>query len=902
MLSDVLYRLRSLFRRQRAEAELEDELRFHFQQQVEKHRQAGLDENEARRRARLAFGGADQIKEECREARGVLLLENTLQDLVYALRTLRNKPVFSAVAVLTLALGVGANTAMFSIVNAVLLRPLPYADSARLVRVIFSQPGIGMRDVPFSVPELEDLRTRAGIFEYASAMGRGSANLTGGKQPERLEMVVATPDYFALLGVTPQIGRLYGPRDFVPGFAPVTVISDAVWRRSYGGDPNAIGKTVWLDNDPYTIIGVLPPGFRHPDRGDSRQTVEIWTTAGFSGDPVPKPARGTRFIPTAIARLKPGITLRQAQVRLAAMAVEIRRDFPGDYPAQAKWTIEIQPLQEAIVGNVRPMLLVLFGAVVLIVLIVSLNIANLLLARASGRQHELAVRFALGAGSGRIVRQMLTESVLLSLIGGGVGAVTAVASLKLITGVLPAAIPRLNEISMDWVVLAFAFLTSLLTGVLFGLAPAIQAVKSSLVQGIREGSRGAGSGVKAGRLRDALIVSELAIAVVLMIGAGLLLRTFEDLVHQNPGFNPAQVVAADVTLPEPNDPKLDPYLDMTRQNAFRREVLRRVNAIPGVQLAAITSDLPATPQADTNALAIEDRPADSSQNLHADLIRISPDYFKVMQVPLVRGRFFTEGDSEGKQLVAIVDESTARRYWPGRDPIGRRIRWGQDRKRPWLTIAGIVKDMKNDGLDIDGVPHVYVSNYQSNGDSVYNAVNRTFSVVLRTSLPAAQLEPRIRHEIQSIDPGLPVAKVASMNEVIGHSLASRRFSAVLVGGFALVALLLASTGVYGLLAYMVGQRSPEIAIRIALGARGAEILKMILARGVVLAGAGTVAGLALAAAAASLMANLLYGVRPHDPLVFLTVPVVLFAVAVLASYVPAHRATQVDPITALRDA
>lgn len=554
------------------------------------------------------------------------------------------------------------------------------------------------------------------------------------------------------------------------------------------------------------------------------------------------------------------------------------------------------------VGNVRPMILVLFGAVVLIVFIISLNIANLLLARASGRQHELTVRFALGATRGRIVRQMLTESLLLSMIGGGAGVLIAMASLKLIPGVLPAAIPRLNEVSVDWVVLTFAFLTSVLIGVLFGLAPAIQSAKVSLASRIREGSRGSGTGTKTGRLRDALIVSELAIAVVLMIGAGLLLHTFENLIHQNLGFNATQVVAAGVTLPMPNDPKLDPYLDMTRQTVFRRELLRRVLAIPGVQLAAIASDLPTTPQVNTNALVVEDRPAESSRSLRAELTRISPDYFKVMQVPLVRGRFFTEGDSEGKQLVAIVDESTARRYWPGRDPIGRRIRWGQDRKRPWLTIAGIVKDMKNDGLDIDGVPHVYVSNYQSNGDSVYNAVNRTFSVVLRTSLPAAQLEPRIRHEIQSIDPGLPVAKVASMNEVIGHSLASRRFSAVLVGGFALVALLLASTGVYGLLAYMVGQRSPEIAIRIALGARGAEILKMILARGVVLAGAGTVAGLALAAAAASLMANLLYGVRPHDPLVFLTVPLVLFAVALLASYVPAHRATQVDPITALRDA
>ena len=895
-----LAQIANLFRFRAAEREMTREIEAHLMLLEENFRVRGLPPHEARLAALRAYGGVEQAKELHREARSLVWLEHFAKDLHYGVRNLARAPGFTATAVFTLALGIGANTAMFSIVNAVLLRSLPYADSGRLVRVVFSEPGVGLRDVPFSVPELEDLRTRAGIFEYASAMGRTSSNLTGGTQPERLEMIVSTPDYFSLLGVTPQIGRLFGRQDFALGFAPVTVISDAVWRRSYGGDPHVIGKTVWLDNDPYTIIGVLPPGFRHPDKGGSRQPVEIWFTAGFAGDPAPKPSRRTRFIPTAIARLRPGITLQQAQARMAATAVEIQRDFPGDYPAEAKWTIELQSLQEAMVGNVRPMILVLFGAVVLIVFIISLNIANLLLARASGRQHELTVRFALGATRGRIVRQMLTESLLLSMIGGGAGVLIAMASLKLIPGVLPAAIPRLNEVSIDWVVLTFAFLTSVLIGVLFGLAPAIQSAKVSLASRIREGSRGSGTGTKTGRLRDALIVSELAIAVVLMIGAGLLLHTFENLIHQNLGFNATQVVAAGVTLPMPNDPKLDPYLDMTRQTVFRRELLRRVLAIPGVQLAAIASDLPTTPQVNTNALVVEDRPAESSRSLRAELTRISPDYFKVMQVPLVRGRFFTDGDSHGKQLVAIVDESTTRRYWPDRDPIGRRLRWGQDVKLPWLTIVGIVRDMKNDGLDMDGVPHVYTSNYQSNNGSG-DAASRSFSVVLRTSLPATELEPQIRHEIQSIDPGLPVSNVASMNEVIDRSLASHRFSAVLVGGFALVALLLASTGVYGLLAYMVGQRSSEIAIRIALGARDTEVLKMILTKGIILAGAGTIAGLAFAAATASLMANLLYGVRPHDPLVFLSVPLLLFAVAVLASYVPARRATQVDPVTALRD-
>jgi predicted permease len=691
---------------------------------------------------------------------------------------------------------------------------------------------------------------------------------------------------------------LFGPQDFALGFAPVSVISDSVWRRSYGADPGVLGRTLHLDNDPYTIVGVLPPDFRHPG-GASWRDVEIWQTAGFSADPAPAPKRGTRFIPAAVGRIKPGLTLKQAQARLTAMSIEIRRDFPADYPPQAQWTIEIQPLQEFLVGNVRPMLLVLLGAAMLIVFIVSLNIANLLLARASGRQQEMAVRLALGASRGRMVRQMLTESVLLSLIGGGAGIATAAATLGLIVRFVPANIPRLSEVSVDWVVLAFALLISLFTGLLFGLVPAIHSTKSTLSSTMREGSRGSGYGAKTGRLRDALIVSELALAVVLMVGAGLLLRTLRDLLLENPGFNPTQVVAAHISLPMPNDPKLDPYLRLDRQIAFYRELLRRMSAIPGVELAGITSDLPATAPAETSVLAIEDRPLESSQDLRAEMTRISPDYLRAMQAPLVRGRFFAESDEEGQQPVAIVDESTARRYWAGRHPIGRRLRFGQDPTRPWMTVVGIVRDIKNDGLDVDGVPHIYVSAFQRH-DGVAN-VERDFSVVLRTSLPASALEPQIRRQVQSIDPGLPVYGVASMNELLDRSLAARRFSAQLVGGFAALSLLLAAIGIYGVLAYMVGQRSREIGLRMALGATRDDILKLILRKGIVLAGVGVTAGVILSASAASLMASLLYGVRPHDPAVFLAVPLLLLAVAVLASYLPAWRATKVDPMFALRE-
>jgi predicted permease len=897
-LYTIPLRLRSLFRWGQADQELDDELSDHLERKTEEYAARGMAPEEARRRARLDLCGIEQTKEKCRDARRVNWIQDFVQDLHVGLRMLHKSAGFTVVAIVTLALGIGATTAIFSIVNAVLLSPLAFPEPDRLVRIAFNEPGLGLRDVPFSVPELDDLRNRAGVFTDVSTIGSNSVNLTGADQPQRLEFLVTHCNYFSMLGATPQIGRLFGPQDFALGFAPVVVISDGLWRRAYGADRNVIGRTVRLDGDPYTIVGVLPPGFRHPGLTVSGN-VEVFNTAGFSGYPAPPPLRGTRFMPAAIGRLKPGITVEQAQARLTAMATQICHDYPTDYPTQDQWTIEIQPLQEALVGNVRPMLLVLLGAVILIVFIVSLNIANLLLARASGRQQEMAVRSALGASRGRLVRQMLTESTLLSAIGGVVGVLTTVCTLGLILRLVPSNIPRLNEVRIDWVVLSFALAISVLTGLAFGLAPALQSAKAALSSAIREGARGSGYGAKTGRLRDALIVSELAFAVVLMVAAGLLLRTLRGLLQENPGFNPTQVVAANLSLPEPNDPKADPYLSLAQQTSFNRELLRRMRAIPGIELAAITSDLPTTDlrfdydQA-IGALAIEDSSVESSLDLRAERIRISPDYFKAMQAPLLRGRLFTEGDEDGKQPVAIIDETTARKYWPTRDPLGRLLRFGQDPTEPRVMVVGIVKDIKNDGLDIAGIPHIYVPIYQS--------PHKDLSVVLRTSLPAKILEPQIRHEIQSIDPGLPVFNVSSMNDVLDRSLASRRFSADLVGGFAGVALLLASIGIYGLLSYMVGQRSREIGIRMALGARRWDVLKLILGKGVVLASVGIVAGAIVSAATASMMASLLYGVHPHDLLVFLAVPLLLFAVAVLASYFPARRATKVDLIVALREA
>ncbi len=648
-----------------------------------------------------------------------------------------------------------------------------------------------------------------------------------------------------------------------------------------------------LDTDPYTIVGVLPPGFRHP--GTTVTDVEIWAACGLRADPYPKPDRSLRVAPGAIGLLKPGITREQAQSRLAAFASQLRAEYATDYPAGSDWSIEVEPLQEALVGNVRPMLLVLMGAVVLIILLASVNIANLLLARASGRQREMAVRLALGASRSRMIRQLLTESVILSLVSGIVGVLTAMAALHFVQ-FLPARIPRLAEVQVDWTVLGFALLVSLLAGLGFGLVPALQSSKAEIAVAIREGGRGSGTSSKTNRLRGVLIASESALAVILMVGAGLLLRTFWGLLQENPGFNPSRVVAANFWLPVPNNPQLDRYAKPEIFNSFVREAVRRVRAIPGVDLASMTTDLPVTHLSARVPINIEDRPDESGKGLFSEITSVTPEYFKVLQASLVRGRYFAEDDEPGKQPVVIVDETTARTYWPDRDPIGRRLSIrGAAANPPWSTVVGVIADIKNDGLDQSGSPHIYRPIYQ------FPSRFLPLSVTVRTSLSATSLEPQVRREIQSIDPSLPVFNVRTMSEVIDGSLASRRFSAELVGVFAVVALLLASVGVYGLLAYMVGQRSHEIGVRMALGALPSTIAKMIVSRGAGLAGIGVVVGLILSGIMAPLISTVLYGVRPIDPEVFLAVPLILMVVVLLASYIPARRAAKVNPIVALRE-
>jgi predicted permease len=830
-----------------------------------------------------------------------------LQDMRYGLRLLLKSPGFTLVAVLSLALGVGANTAIFSIVDAVLLRSLPFAHPDRLVKIVALNRGGGAQDIGFSVPELDDLRTRADIFDQVTTIGGVDGNLTGSERPQPLELQVVSPNYFSMLGTSAHMGRVFGPGDEAQGFAEAVVISDSLWARVFGRDSRILGRKVLLDNDPYSIVGVLPPGFRHP--GSTVTTdVEVWTTAGYRADPFPKPERSVRSVSGAIGLLKPGISLEQAQARLNAFVARLRAEYPTDYPAGSEWSIEAESLQESLVGNVRPMLLVLMGAVALIIVLASVNVANLLLARASGRQREMAVRLALGASRSRMIRQLLTESVILSLLSGIVGVLTAMAALHFVQ-FLPARIPRLAEVQVDWTVLGFALLVSLLAGIGFGLVPALRSSKAEIAVAIREGARGSGTSGKTNRLRGLLIASESALAVVLMVGAGLLLRTFWGLLQENPGFNPSRIVTANTRLPRPNNPEMDRYGQTEIWNSFVREAVRRVRAIPGVDLASITTDLPVTHLSRRVLINIEDRPDESRRGLFSEATGVTPEYFKVLQGSLVRGRYFTEDDEPGKQLVVIVDETTARTFWPDRDPIGRRLSM-PDRDSigrrlsirstrsaadpPWCTVVGVIKDIKSDGLDQSGNPHIYSPIYQFPGI-------RALSVTVRTSLSATSLEPQIRREIQAVDPNLPIYNVRSMNEVIDGSLASRRFSAELVGVFAIVALLLASVGIYGLLAYMVGQRAHEIGVRMALGAMPSTIGKMIVSRGAGLAGVGVVIGLILSGMIAPLLAALLYGVRPLDPEVFVAVPLILMVVAFLASYIPARRAARVNPIVALRE-
>jgi predicted permease len=875
------------------------EIESHLQLEAERLQEQGLSAKEARGAAHRTFGNVTRARERFYESGRWLWWDHLWQDIRFGTAMLRKSPGFTAVAVLTIALGIGATTAIFSVVDATLLHPLPYPDPEQLVSVEDDLPGVGARDVRMSVPEWHDLEG-SGIFAHISPIGGGDVNLTGCSHPERVSFLAMAPNYFALLGVRPQLGRAFNPEDRTPGFLLQAVISDGLWRRAFAADPRILEKNLRLDNDLYRVIGVMPAGFHDPGRTTQQRNTEVWLGTNFGAPPAPAPRRSARFLLNPIARLAPGLTLAAAQGRLDALVAALQKQFPGDYPLRSAWTVRLVPLKDTVFGDARQSLLWLLGAVGLVLLIGCVNVANLMLARASARRREMAVRQALGAGRRRLVAQLLTESLLLSLVGGIAGMAILLVSKTLLLQIVPDSLPRLHEVSINWTVLLFALAVSLAAGTAFGLAPALHAGRLSLTHMLKQEGRGAtGSGEQA-RTRRALVVTEFALSLVLMIAAGLLVRSFRDLLDVRLGFNPRQVMAVRTWLPVPNDPKTDIYGSAAQEAPFVREIARRGRTLPGVEEVAI-GDVAAIPlghgRNDLNPfpLILDGHETHTDQAPLVDRLAVTPEYFHLLGMTLLRGRLFNELDNDQAPTVAVINEAFARTYFPHASPLGKRLKLpaaGDQFSLAWGTVVGVVADARTEALAAATAPQVYLDLYQRRAKDLV--------VFLRGRLDSAAIPARLREQVQSVDPELPVYGAQMLDDVVSESLSARRFSMQMVGLFALTALLLAGLGIYGVISYVVSERTHEIGLRLALGAHRRNVLRLVLRQGFVLAIAGAACGLAGALVVSHLMAGLLYGVRPTDPLTFVGVAAVLVVVALLACYLPARRAMSIDPMVALR--
>ena len=824
-------------------------------------------------------------------------LENVRNDCRYAVRRLRQSPGFALAAILTLALGIGANVAVFTVVQAVLLSPLPYPHPEQLVRVYDDLRGSNSRDVGVSAPELWDLRDRSDVFQDLSAVWPTDANLTGGEKPARIEALATSTNYFTMLAARPELGRVYTANDEQPGFIEGAVLSDGFWRREFGGDPKALGKQIRLDGDLYTVIGVMPPDFRHPGRSLAGD-VEVWLAAGFNAPPFPVPAqRSRRMIPGAIGRLRPGLTIAQAQARLNIFSAQLSRQYPTDYPVPARWGLRLASLQEDLVGNMRTELFVLFGAVAFVLLIACVNLANLLLARSASRQREIAVRRALGAGRTRLIVQLLAENLLLSLISGGLALCAVVFMKTWLLSLAPPELSRLNEIGLSPGVLLFAFSVSILTGLVFGLIPALQAAGPNQIVSLREGSRGSGTSQRQKNTSRVLVAAEIALSLVLLIGAGLLLRSFWHLLDVRPGFDPHQIVTARIWLSRPNDPAQDAYRLIEKRAAYYREVLRRVSGLSGVAQAAVgnAESLPMGRSRTTSTFVIEGRAAESERVPVAEVASVSSEYFEVLKAPLRKGRVFTENDNSTGQRVAVINEALQREYWKDSDPIGQHIKLTSGRGQAVsgnLTIVGVVGDIRSDGFDAAGAPHIYLSEPQA---PAYNSV-----VYLRTAADPGALSEAIRREVQAVDQSIPVFGIQTMDDVVAKNLSARRFALEILGIFATVAFLLACIGIYGVVAYTLSQRTGEIGLRMALGAQRSDILRIVLGEGALIVVAGVGAGLFGSVMLTRFLQTMLFEIKPTDPVTFTALTILLAGVALMASFIPARRASRIDPLVALR--
>jgi predicted permease len=893
VLRRSLIRLWNFATRHSADQRLQDEIAEHLLFQTEENLRAGMSPIEARRQAAIKLGGAVAIREDHRAEQSLPFFENLLFDLRFAVRLILRSPGFSLIAIATMALGVGATTAIYSVVDATLLHPLPYSNPSELVRIEADLPGVGAQDVSVSVPEWKDLEN-SGIFQYVSLGFFTSWNLTGSEQPTRIASKGVTPNYFAMLGVGARLGRTFDPGDKTPAFNLDVVISDGLWKRAFGSDPHILGRTVRVDNDEYHVVGVMPPGFRDQGTTGDERNAELWAAGGFSAVPFPPPLRDSRLW-TASARLKPGLTLASAQAHIDALVASLKKQYPADYPAQAAWTVHLIPLSETMVGNVRQSLILLFGAVGLVLLISCVNVANLLLARASARGREIAVRQALGAARSRLIRQLLTESLLLFVLGGVTGCAVLLCTQPLLLRLIPESLPRLNDISISWDVLAFSIFVSVVAGTIFGTAPALLGSRLDLNMTLRQEGRGSSGSKGRSRLRHGLVIGELALSLVLMIAAGLLLRSFWDLFQVPLGFNPSRAVAIETWLPLPNDPNTDMYRTATQESVLVRKVLRHNLALPGVEEVA-AGDRAALPlghsKEDLNTFPMfrEGQDAEGSQPPLIDTAIVSPEYFHLLGMTLVRGRLFVDHDLESSPSIAVINQATARTYWPNQNPLGKRVRLTTS-KPDWTTIVGVIADARTESLADVAIPHVYLDIYQRHAkDLVF---------FLRGQIDPHAISAQVRTQIQSVDPELPVFHTQTLDDVLSSSLSVRRFSMEMVGLFAATALLLAGLGIYGTVSFVVNEQSREIAIRFALGAQKRDILKMVLRRGLTLVAVGAAVGLVASVIVSHLMAGLLFGVSPNDPFTFAGVTFVLTTVALAASYIPALRAMRVDPMTTL---
>ena len=852
-----------------------EELRQHLDDQYRELRAAGSSHDDALRAM------ADDVNA-VRSRRSRLRPELIAADVRYAFRTLRRNPGFAIVVLLTLALGIGANAAIFSVVNGVLLRPLPYRDADRLMVIWGDLRRPGVNQIPASAGEYLDYRDRSHAFEQVAAYDTVGFNLTGGGEPERVEGAVVTTTFFALLGASAQVGRTFVAAEDQPGRDDVVVLSHSLWTRRFSANPAIVGQTIPVDGRPAQVVGVMPAAFQFPDR-----SIEIWKPFLLDAEAVSDNNRGSHGY-TALARLKAGFSRQQAQADLTAVTAAFKADHPGNY--RNGFGATLRPLHEEIVGDTGRPLMVLLGAVAVVLLIACANVANLLLARAASRRKEIALRTALGASRGRLVRQLMTESVLVSAIGGLIGLGLAAWGVDLLIASAPDSIPRIQEVGVDLRVACFTALVSLATGLVFGLVPALRASRAPLHDALKEGGRAGGGGVH-GLTGRALVVSEVALSLVLLIAAGLLIHSFTRLQDVAPGFDSSRLLTFRLSLPESR------YTTFQKGQSFFDEFFTGLRRTPGVRSVAAINALPFSGLGGSRSFHIEGREEKRPEDQTEEQLRIVTDgYFAAMGIPILAGREFTERDALNQPRVAVVNDAMAKKHWPHESPIGKRVSFSTNEPE-WYEVVGIAGNIKHRALENADRPELYVPYRQPlfAGWTV-----RPMYVVARTSADPASTAAMARHEIARVDRDQPISDVRTMDERIGRSLSSRRFSTVLLALFAGLALTLAAVGIYGIVAYSVTERTHEIGVRVALGAQRRDVMAMVVGQGMTMTIVGAAIGVAASAALARLMSSLLFGVSAVDPATFVAIPLLLIAVALAACYVPARRATRVDPLQSLR--